>query len=408
VRILFVCHRIPYPPDKGDKIRAFHELQALASKHEVDLFTLIDDARDSIYQSDLLAWCRRIVVSRIYPAWARIRSLPFVFSRKPLTLPYFYAAKLQLEVHRAIGRHAYDRIFVYCSAMGQYVESIAGIPKITDLVDVDSDKWSQYARASRFPFAAVYSREARRLQQYERQICQNSACVLVSTPREEQLARQIAPDGRLHVVLNGVDTEYFQPLREISPSGPSTIVFTGDMSYFPNQDAVIHFARKVLPIIRQSTPEARFVIIGRNPSRSVQDLRRMEGVTVTGWVPDVRIYLAGAHVSVAPFAVASGVQNKILEAMAFGLPVVATPRALQGLSTRVSEVIHTGSKAEEFAREVTGLLRDRDLARRDGLEGRRRVAAAYSWDRTHARVLELVENPKGTEATTLQAQTNMA
>jgi len=315
---------------------------------------------------------------------------------------------LQLEVHSAIQQHAYDRIFVYCSAMGQYVDSISGIPRITDLVDVDSDKWNQYAGASRFPFAAVYSREGKHLREYERKLCENSACILVSTPREEQLARQIAPDAQFYAVPNGVDTEFFRPPSEALPLSPSTVVFTGDMSYFPNSEAVVFFARKVLPIIRQSTPDVRFLIVGRNPTRAVMELQKIKWVTVTGWTPDVRVYLARAQVSVAPFAIAAGIQNKILEAMAFGLPVVATPRALQGLAPSVAEVAHAGSTAEEFAGKVTRLLMDRELARRDGLEGRRRVAAAYNWDRTHARILDLVENAGGMELATLHAEDNSA
>jgi glycosyltransferase involved in cell wall biosynthesis len=207
------------------------------------------------------------------------------------------------------------------------------------------------------------------------------------------LARQISSGTAVHVIPNGVDTVYFSP--EVVPlerTAP-TVIFTGDMSYFPNQEAVAYFARNVLPLIRVSNPDVRFLIVGRNPSQEVLRLRRIDGVTVTGFVPDVRTYLAKAHVAVAPFTIAAGIQNKILEAMAYGLPVVATSRAAQGLSSVVADMVDTGDSAEEMASKIERLLRDSGLARRKGAEGRHRVAGEYRWDYSLNRLLHLLENP---------------
>jgi glycosyltransferase involved in cell wall biosynthesis len=199
------------------------------------------------------------------------------------------------------------------------------------------------------------------------------------------------------VVPNGVDTAYFDPAVVPPDRTVPTVIFTGDMSYFPNQEAVNYFARKVLPLIRGSHPEARFLIVGRNPSRDVLQLQRIDGVEVTGFVPDVRTYLAKAHVAVAPFTIAAGIQNKILEAMAYGLPVVASSRTAQGLSARVADMVDTGDTAEEMASKIVLLLRDFDLVRRKGVEGRLRVAEEYRWEDSLDQLLQVLYNPMDTE-----------
>ena len=393
MRILFICHRIPYPPDKGDKIRVFHQLRALASRHDVDLFTLADRPEDMVHQAALGQYCRTVTVARLIPFVARLRALPALLTQSPLTIPYFYSVELARHIRSALNQHSYDRVFLYCSATAQYAEGIENIPVLMDLVDVDSDKWTQYARFARFPFSAIYQREGRCLREFERKVCEKVSCVLVTTEREARLVRQISDTANVHVISNGVDTGYFKPSPIPPVAERPTVAFTGDMSYFPNEEAVAFFAREVLPLIRKTVPDVRFLIVGRNPSRSVQRLRGIDGVEVTGFVPDVRTYLAKTHVAVAPFTIAAGIQNKILEAMAYGLPVVATSRTAGGLSTGVAEVVETGNTGEELAAKVVRLLGDPRFARQKGLEGRRRVSAEYNWEQCLDHLLELVENP---------------
>lgn len=411
MRILYLCHRIPYPPDKGEKIRAFHLLRAIGARHELDLFTLVDDPRDLAHRAALAEHCHRLTLARVHPKMARLRSLPYLLTGTPLTVPYFYSAELQSAVCKALASRSYDRIFVYCSAMAQYVQSVDGIPLVVDLVDVDSDKWMQYAAYTRFPSSAVYRRESRTLQAYERIVCEKASCVLVSTEREAQLARQIAPTARVQVLPNGVNTQYFAPDPEsasaTAKAADPAVIFTGDMSYFPNEEAVILFAQQVLPLIRRSVGGVRFLIVGRNPGRKVRELQRIEGVEVTGFVPDIRTWLAKARVAVAPFTIAAGIQNKILEAMAYGLPVVATSRAAQGLSPRVADMVSTGDTAEELASKVVVLLRDFPLARRKGVDGRRLVTEDYSWDYALDRLLRLLEDPVTAGLPRLKTQSSL-
>lgn len=397
MRILYLCHRIPYPPNKGDKIRAFHQIKAMAVKHQVDVFTLADDPGDWTHRTELMQYCRELTVSRLHPRTARLKALPFLLTRMPMTLPYFYSAELASSVRNALRTRRYDRIFIYSSAMAQYVDSGCDVPMVMDFVDVDSDKWIQYAAASRFPFSALYRREGCRLRDYEREICEKALCVVVSTEREAGLLRQISNAAPIHAIPNGVDTAYFNsaavPRARILP----TMIFVGDMGYFPNQQAAIYFARNVLPCIRRSVPDARFLVVGRNPNSEVLRLRAIEGVEVTGFVPDVRTYLARAHVAVAPFLIAAGIQNKILEAMAYGVPVVGTSRAVQGLSSMVRDTVEQGDTPEELASKIVFLLGNSDAAAKKIAAARQAVVENYSWDFALQQLLELMEDRAGGE-----------
>ena len=399
MRILYLCHRIPYPPNKGEKIRAFHQIKALAARHEVDVFTLADDPGDLAHRDKLAQYCRRLTVTRVHPRLARLKALPFLLTGTPMTLPYFHSPELAAAVRNALRTEKYDRIVVYCSAMAQYVEAAGTVPVVMDFVDVDSEKWIQYAGFSRFPLSAVYRREGRCLREYERKAAEKAEGVVVSTEREAELLRQIAPAARIRAIPNGVDTAYFDPAAVPCGRTSPGVVFTGDMGYFPNQDAAVFFARKVLPLIRHSLPETRFCIVGRNPNQEVLKLKEIEGVEVTGFVPDVRTYLAQAHVAVAPFSMAAGIQNKILEAMAFELPVVTTPRAAQGLIPAVAEVVEIGATAGELAARVTGLLRQPERAHSTGVKGRQRVAEHYSWKRFAESMSGLLEAGPGKSRT---------
>jgi hypothetical protein len=239
LQVLFLCHRFPYPPNKGEKIRAFQQLRALSRRHEVDVFTLADDPADLDHWAALQQHCRSLTVAPLSPRRARARALAYLPTRVPLSIPYFRSSRLEAEVRRALATKAYDRIFVYCSSVAQYIPWLAGTepapngvpPVILDLVDVDSDKWAQYASASKPPMSWVYARESKNLARYERRVCERAACVLVTTEQEASLARRIAPRARVRVMTMGVDESFSHPGRQRAIPSASGRVY-GDMSYF--------------------------------------------------------------------------------------------------------------------------------------------------------------------------------
>ena len=367
---------------------------------------MADDGVNPEHEARLRGYCRQLRVVTLSRKLARLRSLPMLLTRRPLTLSYFHSAELARAIQTALRQRSYDRIVVYCSAMSQYVEGCEGIPIITDFVDVDSDKWVQYASHTRFPYSLIYQREGRTLREYERHVCERSSRILVTTGREARLVRQIAGATPVEVIPNGVDGEYFKPAAAGSSAVGPTIGFTGDMSYFPNQEAVTCFAREILPLIRRTRPDARFLIVGRNPGRSVQKLREIEGVEVTGFVADVRPFLARMQVSVAPFSIAAGIQNKILEAMACGIPVVATSRAVQGLSSKAAAAVGVADTPGDMAAQILQLLSDSRLARTKGLDARERVLEEYNWDRALGQFLQLLES-EGVEESPVIAHSPM-
>ncbi len=335
--LLFLAHRIPYPPNKGDKVRSFHILKALAGRYRVRLGAFVDDPADLRHADKLARYCVEVHLLRLRPPAARLRSLSGMATGRPLTLPYFHDRAMRTWVRARLASGTIRRVLVYSSAMAQYVEG-AGAPlrRVVDLVDVDSDKWRQYAQRARWPMSAVYRREARRLLAYERRIAAAFDATVLVSGAEAALFRGLAPEAaaRVHAVENGVDARFFSPERTYpdpyGPGGP-VLVFTGAMDYRANVDAVVWFTAEVFPALRRRVPQARFFIVGAHPAEAVRRLAARPGVHVIGQVPDIRPYLAHAVLAVAPLRMARGIQNKVLEAMAMARPVVASPEALDGL-----------------------------------------------------------------------------
>ena len=394
MNILYIVHRIPYPPNKGDKIRSFHEIKYLAEQHNLYLAFLVDDDRDLEYLPELKNYCVDYDYDLIDTRWQKIKSLPYLFSDKPLSVPYFYSSKLQQAIDRRLNDTRIDAIICFSSPMAEYVfrsrygrvaDAIGIIDKpklIMDFVDVDSDKWRMYAGFSGFPYSPIYRREWRRLQEYEKKVGEMFDQSVYVSDKEVELFRTFCPNANTFAVPNGVDTDYFTVTDKTDSTDrpDSTVLFMGAMDYYPNEDAVVHFADDIWPLIRREIPDARFVIAGSKPGKRVTELaRRGQGIEVTGFVPDMRPYLAKARVFVAPFRIARGIQNKVLEAMAAGVPVVARPEAVQGVSG-YDGCIQVESDSEPFARAVVECFRDSDRRSKMILKARESVADRYDWE----------------------------
>jgi sugar transferase (PEP-CTERM/EpsH1 system associated) len=382
--ILYLVHRLPYPPNKGDKVRSFHLLKHLAQKHNIFLGTFVDDPDDLQYIDTVRSYCRDMHVVTLNPRMARLSSLSGLIAGDPLTLRYYQDGNLQNWVKQTCKNQPIDAAVVFCSAMAQYVDAIPRLPTLIDFVDVDSAKWTQYAPKHRWPLSWLYRREGQLLLAYERSVAARSTCSFFVTDSEAELFTHAAPEcaTRVKSMCNGVDAEYFSPdpLRA-SPYGKDEVpvVFTGAMDYLPNIDAVRWFAHDMLPDLLRRQPKIRFYIVGRSPSPEVIALAG-EHVAVTGTVDDVRPYIQHAAVVVAPLRIARGIQNKILEAMAMGKPVVASSECATAVDAAAGQELIPANTPENFISEIETLLTDRNLSQRIGQAARQRVLSRYSWD----------------------------
>lgn len=369
MEILFLAHRVPFPPDRGDKIRSFHVLRHLAARARVHLVAFADDPRDLAPPPEfraLLGEC--MVVERSKPRWrAGIEALA---SGRPLSLAAFDDARVHEAVARIVRERGIDRVYAFSGQMAQYLP--ADVPAVMDFVDADSAKFAAFAEDARGVLGWMYRREARLLGMYERAVTARVEASLFVSAEEAALV----PGAR--ALENGIDTGFFDPATAFVPviGQGRLIVFTGQMDYKPNIDAVIAFARDVLPRVRERHPAARFAIVGRAPVREVRALAG-ETVIVTGEVPDVRGWLAAADVVVAPLALARGIQNKVLEAMAMERPVVASPAAAEGIDHAETIRVAAGAAMGET---VIALLDDAEEARMLGQAARARVRARYAWE----------------------------
>jgi sugar transferase (PEP-CTERM/EpsH1 system associated) len=384
--LLFLCHRLPYPPDKGEKIRAWHVLAHLARTHRIHLGGFVDDPADAAHLPELAAQVADLYAVRIDRRWQKLRSLLRVRPGAPLSTGYFADAGLAGWVRGKL-RQGIDRAYVYCSAVAPYVKGAADVHRVLDMVDVDSAKWADYAAASTWPAQLVWSREARTLLAFERRAAADFARTLFVSQAEAEGFVALAPEtaARVGWFDNGVDLDRFRPglgLPSPYPASGKVAVFTGTMDYRPNVDAVTWFADVVLPALRRRKPETRFAIVGANPAPSVQRLADRPGIIVTGRVPDVRPYIAHADVAVAPLRIARGIQNKVLEAMAMGLPVVATPQAHAGIDALPGRDLLVAEGADAFAAATAGVLEGKHAAL--GSAARARAEARYAWSATLA------------------------
>jgi sugar transferase (PEP-CTERM/EpsH1 system associated) len=395
--LLFLAHRIPYPPNKGDKIRSWHLLRHLAARYRVHLGCFVDDAQDHKHEPVLRALCASCHFAPLNPRTAKLGSLRGLLTGDALTFAWFRDSRLTRWVNETHAARPIAAQVVFSSAMAPFAESVEGFRgrRIVDFIDLDSDKWRQYADTAGQPMRWVYRRESRLLARAETAIAARSSASLFVSEAEADLFRRrpgVAAE-HVHALGNGVDLDYFDGQRAYpnpySPGGP-VLVFTGMMDYRANVDAVCWFADAVLPEIRARHASVRFAIVGAKPDEKVKRLAEREGVIVTGRVEDVRPYLAHAAVAVAPLRIARGIQNKVLEAMAMGRPVVASAEAFEGIDAEPGVDLAVAGGGN-FAGLVCRLLDDQQEAAALGLRGRRRLTGHYTWESRLAPLDRIVE-----------------
>ena len=394
--ILFLAHRIPYPPNKGDKIRSFHVLKHLSESFRVHLGAFVDDPDDWRHEAELRQYCAELCLLPLDPKFAKLRSLKGLLTGTALSLPYYADRRMGAWAASILNRPGLSAAFVFSSAMAQYLEGAPSVPKVIDFVDVDSDKWRQYAAKKPWPARWIYQREAERLLDFDRRVAGHFDYSLFVSQPEADLFLSLAPEtaGRVHALENGVDTDYFDP-RGASPSpypdDAKVLVFTGAMDYWANVDAVVWFADTVFPGVLEACPEARFYVVGSRPSEAVRELGHRPGIAVTGAVPDIRPYLKHAHGAVAPLRIARGVQNKVLEALAMAKPVLASPQAWEGIAADGALDAQVMDSVAEWQAAALALLGGAAVPM-ESATNRAFVEQRYGWRPSLARLNALLES----------------
>ncbi len=387
-QILFLVHRAPWPPDRGDRIRSWHMFEALRQLGDVHVAALADTAGERQAALDRMTpLCASICVHvRTRSAvWATLAALA---KRRPASVEMFADPALARHVDALVDQGSITHIVTFSSQMAHYVpapDRFSG-PVVMDFVDVDSAKFAAYAANDRpGPMRWVHAREARTLAGWEAAVAARASAALFVSEAEKALFRSGCSAGNVHALGNGIDLDRFSPdgdwvaiADDRLPVGPLA-VFTGQMDYRPNIEAVTLFARETLPILRGIHPDAHFAIVGRAPGQEVRALAAIPGVIVTGEVPDTRPWLAAAQAVVAPLRVARGVQNKLLEAMAMARPVVASPDAAHGIDAEPGLHLLVAGSSQEEADCVAALMADPAKGRAMGQAARMRMAQRYGW-----------------------------
>ncbi len=386
--ILFLAHRIPFPPDRGDKIRSWHVLKHLARHATVHLACFADDEADAAHLPAL----REALGDNLGEAFVatinqnKLLWLTKAYSRR-LTIneAAMSSAGLRNFVARILAERPIAGIYAFSVQMARYVPAGFRQPFVMDFVDFDSAKYADYARQGGLASRLVYEREARRMFALEKATAARADVSLFVSEAEAALFRAAAtlPGADIRAMSNGIDLAFYDPtaaVPAVDAPPPPLIVFTGQMDYRPNVEAVCAFAREVMPGIRNLYPSARFAIVGRRPAPAVLALDGKDGALVTGEVPDVRPWLAAASVVVAPLQIARGIQNKVLEAMAMGRPVVASSGAFEGIDAVPGRDLLVADGAQDQWDAVLTLFEEPEQAAALGRAARARMVERYSWD----------------------------
>ena len=376
MNVVYLCQRVPYPPDRGDRITTWHFLQHLLARGaRVRVGCFREEDRDDEGIAFLRERCVDVVAPRLDRRVRKLTSLRGLLTGEALTLPFFRDASLQRAVDDWCAAGDVDLVHVYSSSMAQYALRPSARAKVMQFAELDSDKWRQFAAVAGPLGRWIYGREARRLLAFEDRVARAFDASLVVSDVEKELFEQRIPGVVPEVLPNGVDTEHFTSAGDAS-RGAHTVVFTGVMDYEPNIDGVSWFVAECWPALRAKWQDAELLIVGSKPTPAVQALGERPGVTVTGRVPQTPPWFDRAAVAIAPLRLARGVQNKVLEAMSMGLPVVSSPQAAQGLGEVPQGTLAIADGAAATIAAIDALFADPARARTVG-------AAAAAWIRDH-------------------------
>ena len=390
MKILYLCHRFPFPPKRGGKIRPFNMIRHLtASGHEVTVASLARSAAEAAEGRGIASYCARFEMAKVSTAVQTVRMVTRLPTPTPSSMGFFYSATLARRVRDLLRSERLDLIFVHCSSVAQYVAGVRGVPKILDFGDMDSQKWLEYARYKPFPLSAGYWLEGLKLQREEKRLAAMFDFCTATTRAEWQTLEGYGLGVPSDWFPNGVDSDYFVPSED--PYDADTICFVGRMDYYPNQECMFDFCANVLPRIKARRPQTKLLIVGADPTPAVRKLADLPGVTVTGSVPDVRPYVRRSAAMVAPLNIARGTQNKVLEAMAMGVPVIASPAAAGGVDAVRDDHLLIAETYEEQSAAILSVLQNPGERRRLAMAGRSRMLTHHAWPSSMRRLDAIIE-----------------
>ena len=377
MRVLFLSHRFPYPPTFGSKVRSFNAIRHLARDHEVSVHSTVRSADEAAQSAGIAAFCTEYRAHRVHNLAQVGKIAATLPTQISASEAFFHSTSMQRAIDRALARRSFDFVFAHCSAVGRYVEKVVGLPKLMDFCDVDSRKWHDYVAYKPWPLNLGYRWEAWRMAATERRVSQHFDRVTVATPGEARTLEQVGVRERVDWFPNGVDFDYFRPSTEAHD--PDLITFVGRMDYFPNEQGVADFCAQVWPRLRRERPSLRLQIVGAEPTTRVQALGRLAGVTVSGSVPDVRPYVQRSALTVVPLTIARGTQNKILESMAMGVPVVSSAVAAGGVDAVAGEHLLAAGSPDQTLEMILRVLGSPAERARLAEAGLARAQSHHSW-----------------------------
>ncbi|WP_417623753.1 TIGR03087 family PEP-CTERM/XrtA system glycosyltransferase [Paremcibacter congregatus] len=384
MNILFLSHRFPYPPTRGDKIRSFNMVKHLqGAGHKVTVASLARSAEEAAECQGIADYCEEFVLCEVRNPFQALRMGARLLTSEPSSMGFFYSRALQTEVNRLLDKTAFDLIVVFSSTAAQYVSHVTTIPKLLDFCDMDSQKWLAFANFKPWPVSFGYRLEGRKLEREEKKLCGEFDLCSCATDFEVDTLDSYQTGVASGFFPNGVDFDFFTPDGQAGDADydPYGISFVGRMDYYPNEECVLSFCDTVLPKLREKYPEANLTVIGAEPPANILALNNRPGITVTGTVDDIRTYVRKSAVMVTPLEIARGTQNKILEGMAMGVPVVSSRTAARGVDAVVGEHILAATTPEEYVAHISHLFEDSTARKRLAIAGRERVMSHHNWPR---------------------------
>jgi len=390
MNILYLCHRFPFPPKRGGKIRPFNMIRHLsAAGHRVTVCSLARSQEEAEEGQGISPHCARFEMAQVSNPVQGLRMVARLPFSTPSSMGYFYSPLLRQTVRQLLSREKWDLIFVHCSSVAQYVEDVRGIPKILDFGDMDSQKWLEYAHYKRFPLSLGYRLEGYKLLAAEKRLAKRFDLCTATTRAEWETLENYRTGVATDWFPNGVDSAFFSPADQ--PYDPDTLSFIGRMDYYPNQECMARFCAQIWPLLRTQRPNVKLLIVGADPSPEMRKLGGLPGVTVTGSVPDVRPFVRQSALMVAPLNIARGTQNKILEAMAMGVPVVTSPAAAGGVDAENVKHFLVAETPEDYCSAILRILNEPAERQRLAIAGRQRMLSNHAWPRSMARMDRIIE-----------------